>query len=623
MANSWLKYSGFQPLHPDCKEIRVLHPEDEANPSNMRFVLKHAKLDELPTHCALSYSWGAPVAAELLQELSINAEIVRIRPTLFSCLQTLMSNSKVGKYLWIDAICINQHDLQERVQQVSMMGEIFEMAQSVYLWLGPGDDDTNYALEHIGSERPSTAFDTELFSMCLERLFEAAYWKRRWVIQEFALAQAVVIFCGRHVIECSRLVDKVSDRGFEMRQFLKRPVFDSFKQLRSPHMVNSKSLLELMERFHDARCVDPHDRAFAHLSIAKDGRELSPGYDKSVGDIYFEILSFFPTHRVLPPTLGYRWPSHAADRLQKCLRLSRENVLSSLVGTQHDRFYTAFEKVRKIQSVHDHEPCDMDDIGASITGNVTHEPDLFQLDVRLHGGGMYGSRGTYGVAVGDLIYSLQTTSRSPCGLSLAVRPGVNGLRIIDLIVRGSGFGTGRRWVDPNIDFDDLQYIRDMLLHHVVPCRQTSTTFPDRIFCHIDRLVLVGLWLMDIGQFDYLLPSLERNYGKSSPVTCDCTLQQCHSDGAGLQPQEDHDGSIEISPSFRFHGSEPMWSEAISPPWIEIDDEPLHECDKTSSHRKRNRRRQDDRDERNHLRAPIRRPHCHTLPSMVWFMLCGS
>ncbi|KAK3178136.1 hypothetical protein OEA41_000269 [Lepraria neglecta] len=51
------------------------------------------------------------------------------------------------KYIWIDAICINQQDLIERGAQVSVMGDIYRAAQSVVIWLGPHDKQTDEAIQ--------------------------------------------------------------------------------------------------------------------------------------------------------------------------------------------------------------------------------------------------------------------------------------------------------------------------------------------------------------------------------------------------------------------------------------------------------------------------------------------
>lgn len=39
--------------------------------------------------------------------------------------------------IWIDALCINQKDIDERNAQVKRMNHIFAEAGNVYIWTGP------------------------------------------------------------------------------------------------------------------------------------------------------------------------------------------------------------------------------------------------------------------------------------------------------------------------------------------------------------------------------------------------------------------------------------------------------------------------------------------------------
>jgi hypothetical protein len=48
--------------------------------------------------------------------------------------------------IWIDAVCINQQDLRERSQQVSIMRDIYRSARDVVVWLG---EDHSRAAEAI------------------------------------------------------------------------------------------------------------------------------------------------------------------------------------------------------------------------------------------------------------------------------------------------------------------------------------------------------------------------------------------------------------------------------------------------------------------------------------------
>jgi hypothetical protein len=51
------------------------------------------------------------------------------------------------RVLWIDAICVNQRNFDERGQQVQRMTDIFPKAKRVIVWLGPAADDSSLALE--------------------------------------------------------------------------------------------------------------------------------------------------------------------------------------------------------------------------------------------------------------------------------------------------------------------------------------------------------------------------------------------------------------------------------------------------------------------------------------------
>ena len=52
-------------------------------------------------------------------------------------------------YVWVDAICINQKDVDEKNRQVSIMQEIYQRAKDVHIWLGDGNEDTGEAFNLI------------------------------------------------------------------------------------------------------------------------------------------------------------------------------------------------------------------------------------------------------------------------------------------------------------------------------------------------------------------------------------------------------------------------------------------------------------------------------------------
>lgn len=121
-----------------------------------------------------------------------------------------MAADTPGICIWIDSICIDQNNVEERDQQVSIMADIFRSAESVYVWLGRGDEDTSYAIEHIRDHNPQTIFVPITFSQGVEKLFHASYWTQRWVIQEFALADNLVIACGKQRTTWDQFTRKIT-----------------------------------------------------------------------------------------------------------------------------------------------------------------------------------------------------------------------------------------------------------------------------------------------------------------------------------------------------------------------------------------------------------------------------
>ena len=53
-------------------------------------------------------------------------------------------------YFWIDAICINQEDVHERSQQVTLMSKIYTQATHTMIWLGESDEYTEAAQSFLG-----------------------------------------------------------------------------------------------------------------------------------------------------------------------------------------------------------------------------------------------------------------------------------------------------------------------------------------------------------------------------------------------------------------------------------------------------------------------------------------
>ncbi|CZR65847.1 uncharacterized protein PAC_15747 [Phialocephala subalpina] len=162
--------------------------------------------------------------------------------------RTTMTNQK---YVWIDAVCINQQDSVEKAVQVGMMGRIYKSAKSVIVWLGRERQDINdstaedllldaWMLEsagkngkldddamevllndpqrHLSPSAPPYLKDAVMdwLQKIDERqirtwlvglpFFRRTWFERAWVIQELVMAQEITVLCGQFVFSWDMFV---------------------------------------------------------------------------------------------------------------------------------------------------------------------------------------------------------------------------------------------------------------------------------------------------------------------------------------------------------------------------------------------------------------------------------
>lgn len=131
---------------PSARSIRLLQLHPGADEERVSCSLEVVE-DFLspPRYQALSYCWGDK---NDLTELSCNGETSAVTKNLYAALHRLRQREH-AKLVWVDALCINQDDIPERNQQVSIMNKVYWHASRVFVWVGPGDEDTMETMEMI------------------------------------------------------------------------------------------------------------------------------------------------------------------------------------------------------------------------------------------------------------------------------------------------------------------------------------------------------------------------------------------------------------------------------------------------------------------------------------------
>ncbi|KAK3347246.1 heterokaryon incompatibility protein-domain-containing protein [Lasiosphaeria hispida] len=305
----------WDPIYPEAlqaNEIRLLRLDAAEDPDTPIHLSLEAHNERYPEYEATSYTWGGedgdnarcwpvyvgPYWDVLLQTKNCRDMLTFLRPN---------DGVTFNRVLWVDAICINQNDNNERASQVAQMRQIYKRCRRVVVYLGPDvatSPSQAYPLrrsfEEVATLRPSSDlkqfFDSDNSSL-LGSLLQRRYFGRVWVIQELLLARQVVIQVG----DLEVLIDASSRPSLLQRQ--KDEPGYSWEDTAAPWMQFAAqgrfmdlSIAELLELTNRSTCSDPRDKVFGLLGlIQEDDRVPIPDYSLSLG----HVLAGIAAHCVL------------------------------------------------------------------------------------------------------------------------------------------------------------------------------------------------------------------------------------------------------------------------------------------------------------------------------------
>jgi hypothetical protein len=288
------------PLNTAKNEIRLLRLKPAKRKSEaIECELVIVSLDHrLPQYQALSYVWGS---TRDTRNIKIQDHDFHVTTNLYKSLQRLRLDND-ERIIWVDAICINQKDLNERADQVTRMGSIYGRAVGVIFWLGEAFEDCKLAfdcLKKMGEMKdlhfrkslsPNiVVHDLDLYSTKLQDalicFFTLPWWTRVWTVQEYVLAQRAIFQCGQDLLYTS--LARQASRNFFKHihignsccngiQFAEaspgtrgEALLRGFVQLESLEFLkDSMSVLYATTHFRERKSADIRDKIYGMLGMA-------------------------------------------------------------------------------------------------------------------------------------------------------------------------------------------------------------------------------------------------------------------------------------------------------------------------------------------------------------------
>ncbi|KAK0106269.1 hypothetical protein ONS96_003909 [Cadophora gregata f. sp. sojae] len=230
--------------------------------------------------------------------------------------------------IWIDAICVNQSDIDERNEQVRLMRRIYTETSRCFVWLGQfSEEEVKLGIEalmrleqHRRADEISTKVDPFALTKSINRwirsspaieslealkaLVESPWFSRVWVIQEITFPPCVTILYGYTTLDWDFTIaalDHVGMLSLYLRDTAHADRIRGLNTVRSNRVEMSRRgginltaeiqdpWWKMLIQFRGFEATDPRDNVFALMSlvdIPDDGMFSVPDYHMAEAEVY-------------------------------------------------------------------------------------------------------------------------------------------------------------------------------------------------------------------------------------------------------------------------------------------------------------------------------------------------
>jgi hypothetical protein len=262
--------------------------------------------EKLLPYEALSYVWGDRAG---LREINCNGVSIKVTKNLFDALVAIRMPT-TARSLWVDAICINQEDVEERNHQITLMASIYRQTARVLIWLGHGDvqhvdaaftylcQRANKVYLDFGWTRTLLRIRLASYSTRQEKIdssklqlddvrpnadqYEAfaaflrqPWFYRLWVVQEVSLAKNATLFWHESSIDFAFIMVALDKWKEDSGSFPPPAGLDNIATMKFNRKAEHKQIPQpfarMMYELRGFSCFDPRDRVYGLLGLSSLG----------------------------------------------------------------------------------------------------------------------------------------------------------------------------------------------------------------------------------------------------------------------------------------------------------------------------------------------------------------
>ncbi|KAH8679988.1 heterokaryon incompatibility protein-domain-containing protein [Tricladium varicosporioides] len=315
----------YNTLKDGPSEFRLVTIHRGVRPNYIVASLDTYPLNDHPPYQALSYVWGS---FDLEDPCIIELDECRFEVTtnLWRALYYLRSEKEEVKF-WIDAICINQEDLDERSSQVQLMRDIYRGAGRTIVWLGDesfwslrlfeflesvsttrgwkDDGERQLALKRQKELHGLLAANEEIQKIVERGLYgdiaQRDFWERIWIVQEVAISSGVMIYCGPDKMAWQEFCNAIwnLDQASNITMTVDNPNFGGLPNLETIGIIRELlsrhaklTLGDALASLRRSKATDPRDMVYGLLGLLPN-IPIRPDYlTASPQDVYLSLVEY-------------------------------------------------------------------------------------------------------------------------------------------------------------------------------------------------------------------------------------------------------------------------------------------------------------------------------------------
>lgn len=243
------------------RDIRLILLRPGLQDEDLRCTVSHHSLSDPPNYAAVSYTWACEDGSTNMSKriLCQNNTFIAISENCDRVLRSIRASGSITM-LWIDMVCIDQKNVDERNHQVGLMDDVYSQAQLVTVDLGHSTPYSDILFDAVNG----MLFDSLDIEEATTRLLRRRWFKRIWVLQEISLARHAVVRCGL------KLATWHSLKAFFHRLVARSALPPAMTmEVARDKLMCMPELLDALLQTHSCQAKDPRDRIFALLGLCR------------------------------------------------------------------------------------------------------------------------------------------------------------------------------------------------------------------------------------------------------------------------------------------------------------------------------------------------------------------